>query len=375
MLHRFSRLCISYLGLLFLVPAVADDDLRARNDAIIVRAIERMQGYDYSRDEHVKAAIARHIARNEGTAEYLKLIKQFRPEGVEAKLEEMLLSDLSDSVKVQATAMLSESKQGPRRLRGLLFGESVQDAATVAKLLGLLGNGRAIGMLGDVAADPELHFDVRKNAVIGLARNKNGEELLLDLANTKRLVPDTRLLAGGILARSRNDDVRQRAEQLLPQPQQKDQAPLAPIDELAAMTGDADRGLKLFRSVATCANCHVIDEFGKEVGPNLSEIGSKLSREAMFTSILDPSAGISHNFENYIVLTDSGQVINGLKVSETNEQVTIRTPEAIDRVIPQETIEQMKKSEKSIMPDNLHHTVDQQGLIDIIEYMASLKKN
>ena len=155
---------------------------------------------------------------------------------------------------------------------------------------------------------------------------------------------------------------------------QKDRKPLEPIDKLAQLRGNSNAGLKLFRGVATCANCHIVDGFGKEVGPNLSEIGTKLSREAMFTSILDPSAGISHNYENYIVLTDTGQVVTGLKMSETPAEIVIRTAEAIDHKIAQNTIEQMKKSEKSIMPDNLHQTIDQQGLVDIVEYMTTLKK-
>ena len=94
----------------------------------------------------------------------------------------------------------------------------------------------------------------------------------------------------------------------------------------------------------------------------------------MFTAILDPSAGISHNFEMYIVLTVEGQVINGLKVSETDQEVVIRTSEAIDRKIPRDDIESMKKSEKSIMPEELHHSFDQQGLINIVEYMTTLTK-
>ena len=353
---------------------VADESARARNDAIIVRAIERMPGYDYSKDEHVKEAIERHLARKEGSAEYLKLVKKFRPADIEEKLQRMLLGDVGDSAKVEAAAMLGETSEGPRRLRQLLRAESVSEAAGVAKTLGLLGNGRALKMLGEIAADPDRPFEVRKNAVVGLARHKGGEKALLGLAASKKLVPDSRLLAGGILARSQDADVQKRAAELLPQPQQKDRKPLPPIDELAAMTGDAEAGMTLFRGTATCANCHIVDRHGKEVGPNLSEIGSKLSREAMFTSILDPSAGISHNYENYIVLTESGQVINGLKVSETPSTFVIRTAEAIDRKIPKEEIEHIKKSEKSIMPENLHHTFDQQGLIDIVEYMATLKK-
>lgn len=372
MIIRFSVFLLTVSSCL---ATYADDDsLRARNDAIIVRAIERMQGYDYSGDEHVKAAIDRHIARNEGTAEYLKLIKRFRPAGLADKLQRMLLGDVSDSVKVEAASLLAETESGPKQLRQLLKSESIVEAAGVARILGLLGNGRATRMLGDLAADPERPFDVRKNAVTGLAGNKGGEQILLALAESKRLAADTRLLAGGLLARSSDAAVRKRAGELLPQPQLKDQKPLAPIDELAAIKGDPEHGIQLFRGVATCANCHLVNKHGKEVGPDLSEIGSKLSREAMFTSILDPSAGISHNYENYIVLTTSGQVINGLKVSETPEEVTIRTAEAIDRKIPQEDIEQIKKSDKSIMPDNIHLTMDQQGLVDVIEYMTTLKK-
>ena len=136
----------------------------------------------------------------------------------------------------------------------------------------------------------------------------------------------------------------------------------------------AESGLKLFRGVATCANCHIVGDYGKEVGPNLSEIGSKLSREAMFTAILDPSAGISHNYENYIVLTDSGQVFSGLKMSETADDLTIRTAEAIDHRIRKDEIEAINKSEKSLMPDNLHHTTDQAGLVNLVEYMITLRK-
>ena len=333
-----------------------------------------MHGYDYTGDGHVEAAIDRHLARNEGTAEYLKLIKRFRPEGMTAKLRLMLIGNVSDSVKVEAAGLLAQTENGPKLLRQLLNSDSVEDAAGVARILGLLGNGRSTNMLGEVVADAERPFEVRKHAVTGLARSKGGEQALLSLAQSKRLSADTRLLAGGLLARSRDAVVRKRAGELLPQPQLKNQKPLAPIDELASIKGDPIHGMQLFRGVATCANCHLVDKHGKEVGPDLSEIGSKLSREAMFTSILDPSAGISHNYENYIVLTASGQVINGLKVSETPDEVIIRTAEAIDRKISQQDIEQIKKSEKSIMPDNIHLTMDQQGLVDVIEYMTTLKK-
>ncbi|MCH1496266.1 MAG: c-type cytochrome, partial [Rubripirellula sp.] len=221
---------------------------------------------------------------------------------------------------------------------------------------------------------PCTSFETRKQALVGLAKNGVGQNTILQLVTDNQFPSEMRLLAGGLLSRSNNENIRERASRLLPQPQQKNAAPLAPIDQLAGMKGDIAAGKKLFEGVATCSNCHIINRIGKEVGPDLSEIGSKLSREAMYTAILDPSAGISHNYENFSVLTLDGQVISGLKVSDSDKEVVIRTAEAIDRRIPQDEIELVKKSEKSIMPENLHHAFDQQGLINLVEYMASLTK-
>ncbi|MEM8667475.1 MAG: hypothetical protein AAGG48_08180 [Planctomycetota bacterium] len=370
-----KRFILSF-GFLFTLSVAlpANDELRARNDAIIVRALERMDGYDYTKDAHVADAVGRHMKRLEGTEEYVELVRRFRPANMSDKLIDLITGTVNDSVKVEAANLLGETESGPKRLRQTLKSEQEKHAAETARVLALLGNGRAMNLLREVARDADRPFSVRRHAVVGLAKNRNGEKQLLQLAQSKELAADTRLLAGGLLARSQDQNVRTLAAEVLPQPQQKDNRPLEPIDKLAQLRGDVDAGMKLFRGTATCANCHIVGKHGKEVGPNLSEIGSKLSREAMFTAILDPSAGISHNYETYTVLTDSGQVISGLKMSETPEEIVIRTSEAIDRKIALDEIERIKQSEKSIMPDNLHLTFDQQGLIDIVEYMTSLKK-
>lgn len=345
-----------------------------RQDAIVIRSIERMVGFDAAKDPAASAAIARHIARKVGTPEYLSLVKRFKIEGAATEVEKMLMTSEDMSTAVAAAEYLCNTPEGPKRLRELLKLKDPQAAAYVARVLGLAGNGRTNRMLSDTAADTEQPYDVRSVAVRGLAKNNLGQNLLLDLAAAKKLPGDTRLLAGGLLSQSRQEPTRKRAAELLPQPKQADHAPLPPLDKLVKQKGQIANGIKVFRGVATCANCHVVGEFGKEVGPNLSEIGSKLSREAMFASILDPSGGVSHNYENYIALLDSGQVITGVKVTETDQHLVLRTAEAIDRKIPQDEIEDLKKSEKSIMPENLHHTTDQQGLVDMVEYLMSLKK-
>ena len=85
-----------------------------------------------------------------------------------------------------------------------------------------------------------------------------------------------------------------------------------------------------------CRNCHKIAGQGKEVGPDLSEIGSKLTREALYVSILDPSAGISHNYEMYLIELASGNIVSGVIISRTDDAVVLKDKEAIEKVMNNE---------------------------------------
>ena len=359
----------------FYISGNADDALRARNDAIIVRALERIDDHDLEGDVHAMDALNRHLDRVVGTQEYLTLVKKFKLAGREDELLGMIRKSNSDNLKAQAAELLLSKPNGKTYLSNLLRSEDSVTAKNSCRILGILGNDASRTLLLQTITNTQISFEVRQQAIVGLAKNGVGQNSVLKLAMEQTLPADMRLLAGGMLARSNDVKIQERAKRLLPQPQMKDSAPLPPIDQLASLKGNIGAGKELFEGKATCSNCHIVNQLGKNVGPDLSEIGSKLSREAMYTAILDPSAGISHNYENFSVLTLDGQVISGLKVSETDQVIVIRTADAVDRRIPKTEVDVVKKSDKSIMPENLHHSFDQKGLIDLVEYMTSLTKS
>lgn len=354
--------------------SATDAATQARNDEILIRSLERIVGDSGDQSGEIQRVIARHLQRLRGTPEFLKMVEKHTYEGGNNDLIAMALSVENDSLSVDAVRVLIKNPAGKRlvidSIRSLAEAESVR----LTRLLGLLATQAAVDILAEIVQDGEMDYPIRSVAVRGMSGNLIGAKRLLGLAEESRLWPDTRLLAGGLLGRHENQEIRSAALKVLPLPTQADAAPVPAIDELVRLRGDVRRGEVLFREKATCSTCHVVDRFGKQVGPDLSEIGSKLSSEAMYVSILDPSAGISHNYETYIALLDSGQVINGLLISQTDEAVILRTAEAIDRKIPAAEIVDMKKSEKSIMPEGLHQTVDQQGLVDIVQYMTTLRK-
>lgn len=350
---------------------VAGSD-EARNDAVVVRALERSGQVDWQANAKTRDAVLRHIERQQGTAEYLALIKRFKPAGIEKGLFALALANGDNSTGVEAIGWLMQSEVGKGLIKEAFDREETSTA--VGRLLALLGTPAAIESVMPYVSNIDLSYDMRAQITRALCSNNVGAEAVLGKAADGSWPADLQLLAGGLLARNQNEAIRNKSAELLPLPMQQDQAPLPPIDQLASMKGDVDRGREMFRTKGTCANCHIVSQFGKQVGPDLSEIGDKLSREAMYVSILAPSAGISHNYENYICLLDSGQVISGVLVSQTDDEVVLRTAEAIDRKISRDEIETLKKSDKSIMPENLHHGLDQQGLIDIVEYMTTLRK-
>jgi putative heme-binding domain-containing protein len=244
----------------------------------------------------------------------------------------------------------------------------------VAAVLGMSKLDTAGSFINESLDSTQVIPEAKTELAKSLANSDGGARMLLARAKAGSLPPGARLLVGARLRASGNAEIRSAAQELFPAPAGAAKQPLPPVSELISKSGDAQRGLEVFKLKGTCANCHIVNGSGKNVGPDLSEIGGKLSREAMLVAILDPSAGISHNFENYAALTTSGQVVNGLLVSRTDAKVVLKDAQGIERTVTAEELEQFKKLDKSLMPDNLHENLTADELVDLMEYLMSLRK-
>ena len=170
------------------------------------------------------------------------------------------------------------------------------------------------------------------------------------------------------------DDIKEKAVAMFPLPQAKDAEPLPPVAELLTREGDVARGRIVFNTTGTCANCHIVNEVGKEVGPNLSGIGRKLSPLAMYESILFPSAAVSHNYETWSVLTVDGDVVTGILISETPDEIQLKDEKALIRTIAVDQIEDRRKQDISLMPADLQKVMSAEDLVDVVQYMSTLRE-
>jgi putative heme-binding domain-containing protein len=145
--------------------------------------------------------------------------------------------------------------------------------------------------------------------------------------------------------------------------------------QILSLNGDASRGRKLFfeTSGVSCKNCHRVQKDGKEVGPELTSIGKKLTRGQLLESILEPSKQIDPKFVTYLVETVDGQLLTGLLVSKTIDEVVLKDAQDKQIRIPNSNIEQLVPQRQSLMPELLLRDLTAQQVADLVEYLSSLK--
>jgi putative heme-binding domain-containing protein len=367
------RWIVSILVLLAVAESTLGDDAQAAKDATIVETLLRVKTVDFNSVPKLKEAVLRHLELHKGTPKYVDLIDRLNLRGVEVELLQLALADPASTEGVRAGTLLLKRGQ-TELIEAKIDGDDEEAAVKAVSLLGYIGSPAAMEILKPLAIDDQRSRPLRTAAANALGRSRLGERYLLRVVEDGRLPADLNFTVANVLYTSTDDAIRAGVAKHLTLPATAGSKPLPPLAELAKRTGDAVRGQELFKTTATCIKCHKTRGEGKEVGPDLSEIGTKLSREAMFVSILDPSAGISHNYETYTALLDSGNIVAGLKVSETDDSVTIRSAESIDKILSKSEIDEIVKSTVSLMPADLQKTMSEQDLIDVVEFMSTLKK-
>ena len=142
--------------------------------------------------------------------------------------------------------------------------------------------------------------------------------------------------------------------------------------ELINMSGDAVKGKVVFTN--SCTMCHLVNNEGIDFGPKLSEIGTKLSKEGMYMSILHPNAGIGFGYETFEIKTKSGDTYQGIIVSKNETDIVLRIPGGIVKSFKTSALKSYKQLPESLMPEGLADGMSTTELVDLIEYLSTLKK-
>jgi putative membrane-bound dehydrogenase-like protein len=218
---------------------------------------------------------------------------------------------------------------------------------------------------------------VQAAAVEALAGNRDGTAWLLALHARGGLAKELQADAGRLLRNTPYRDLRARAHRAFPAPGKLDPKKLPTVASLLARKGNAERGRQLLAASAKsdlqCLKCHTVRGVGGQIGPDLSVIGKKGSRENLFDSVLDPSKAIADQYVTWQIETRKGLVLVGLLVEETPDYVTLRDGNGKDQRIARKDIQEKIKSPKSLMPDDLLAFMTEDDLVDLVAYLATLQ--
>ena len=344
-----------------------------RSGLVIREALKRVGALDLRTNSEARLAINRVVERQKGTSGFVSLVGRFGLADRYPELARMAQRQPDTQLGIDSVRVLLAKGQRDLLGRGLAVGKEVETTA-LARALANASDARAAAVLAPLINDSKRPLPVRREAVRGVIRgSRGGANTVLARVRKKTLPMELRQAAGAALVTHPDAGVRKQAIALFPSPPSKDNKPLPTIAQLAGRKGNAGRGQKLFSTTATCAKCHKVNGQGKEVGPDLSGVGRKLGRSALYESVLFPSAGISHNYESYVAVLADGTLVTGLLISRTPESVTIRNPEAIDRKIAVGDIEELKKQTISLMPADLQKLMTAADLVDVVEYLTTLR--
>jgi len=172
-----------------------------------------------------------------------------------------------------------------------------------------------------------------------------------------------------------DDSVQQAAKPLLDRLEKAQAEQITKAERIASMVSTADpkRGLQVFSGQkAACTECHKAANVGGITGPALQGIGARRSERDLIESIIFPNASMVQSYETWKVLTEDGQVIAGVLIEDRPDEITLSAGVEKNFRIPRSSIEEMSRSEQSIMPTGLDKLISDQELADLVSFLKSL---
>jgi putative heme-binding domain-containing protein len=137
-------------------------------------------------------------------------------------------------------------------------------------------------------------------------------------------------------------------------------------NDLRAASGDPRRGEELYTK--HCGTCHQLYGKGNKIGPDLTT-ANRSDRAALLANIVDPNSVIRREFQNYVLVTNSGRVLTGLLAEQDAASVSILNDKNERVKISRADVEDLQEADVSLMPERILESLTPQELRDLFAYL------
>lgn len=309
-----------------------------------------------------------------------RLLVERSDQAVTGPLRRLLELAHAPQVRLQAVATLGLLKSSsPEWLRDVLLDphpavrcEALRQSERFANTSSaLFGSVAALAEDGDASVRLQAAFTLgawpaeAAEPILRVLAAREDTDELIRTAIQSSLRPDSQLFRE-LVAKT---PVVGRAASVVVKPSSPDRAKV--IAEYAAvekMTGDAGKGLTLFRNL--CAPCHRLRGEGHEVGPDLGMVISK-PVDWLLTAILDPSLAIDPRYRGWTIVGKSEDEWSGLISAETANNLVVRQAGGVDQAILREDIARWEPMKESLMPAGFETALKPQDMADLLRWLRA----
>jgi putative membrane-bound dehydrogenase-like protein len=220
-----------------------------------------------------------------------------------------------------------------------------------------------------------LPIDARENAMDTLCSRKPWTKKLLGAIESGR-VSASMLTAWHArqIQLFEDDQLTERLAKVWGKVRDTDAKKLEQIEKLREMmsaervaASDAEKGKALFSK--HCASCHAMFGEGKSIGPDLTGADRK-NLNYLLENIVDPSASVATTYRTSVLAMEDGRLMTGVVMDNDGQTLKLQTQEALV-TLEVDTVEDIKQTELSLMPDGLLDKLTDEEKVDLFGYLMS----
>ena len=310
------------------------------------------------------------MAKTSNELDFLELVEKYELTEANPKLLKMIL----EGKQTRKAGQIIYKLQGGSELIDKTFrtgNETAQRA--IIESARWQGKNESLNLLNEAMTSEKYSLAIQREAARSLGNSLAGENYVLEALKNKKVPEKFIPSVVESVSRTSRKAIKAEAATYLSSSQKSASLNKHPaLTELVATRGNAKDGLKTF--INQCSMCHQVYNEGIDFGPKLTEIGSKLSRDGLYLSILHPNAGIGFGYETYELKTKTGDTYQGIVISKNETDVMLKLPGGSTQSFKTSALKSMKQLPDSLMPEGLADQMNTQEFTNLIEYLATLKK-
>jgi len=133
--------------------------------------------------------------------------------------------------------------------------------------------------------------------------------------------------------------------------------------------GNPTRGQWLFAS--NCSSCHRVSGVGGSLGPDLSRVTARRSKQALAVSVREPGAQVGRGYRSVTLITRDNKRVDGAIKSEDAFTLQVMDQRQVLRGFRKADLMELRRNERSLMPVFDERTLSDGELEDVLSYLAS----